>query len=308
MSDQLPSVGRVDELLAGLTLGDLSPEEHAELQDLLAQADASIAAKQAQTADRTSAAAGALAAASVAPQGQLAPIDPALRARLLAHGLALCVPGQGTLAKLDGRPAELSITAPRPSSQASALRMWSGWFAAAAALAVAVVGWMRPPQMIAQPAAPNLWTIRQSLINENPDTVVLAFANTQDPASKDLSGDVVWNQRLQQGYLRFKGLANNDPRTNQYQLWIFDQGRPPEYPVDGGVFDAASGLARSETGDIIIPIDAKLLVRNPAAFAVTIEQAGGVVVTKRERVIGLAAKPASQPQAEPQPAPPPSTP
>jgi len=51
-----------------------------------------------------------------------------------------------------------------------------------------------------------------------------------------------------------------------------------------------------------IPIDPRLLVRDaPAAFAVTVEQAGNFVVTDRKRVFALAptTKPASKPNQDP---------
>jgi anti-sigma-K factor RskA len=68
----------------------------------------------------------------------------------------------------------------------------------------------------------------------------------------------------------------NDPTVEQYQLWIIDPTRDDE-PIDGGVFDIAS------TGEVIVPVQAKLLVNQPTAFAVTIEKPGGVVVSTQER-------------------------
>ena len=44
-------------------------------------------------------------------------------------------------------------------------------------------------------------------------------------------------------------------------------------PVDGGVFDAAAD------GELVVAVYAKLAVDAPVAFAVTLEQAGGVVVS-----------------------------
>jgi hypothetical protein len=37
--------------------------------------------------------------------------------------------------------------------------------------------------------------------------------------------------------------------------------------------------------DVLIPIDAKIDVRDAVLFAVTVEQPGGVVVSKRERLL-----------------------
>ena len=104
-----------------------------------------------------------------------------------------------------------------------------------------------------------------------------------DPAGKAASGDVVWSASAQRGFMRFTGLAPNDPTKLQYQLWIFDKDRDERYPVDGGVFDVGS------TGEVIVPISAKLHVASPTLFSVTVEQPGGVVVSKRERIVVTAA-------------------
>ena len=83
----------------------------------------------------------------------------------------------------------------------------------------------------------------------------------------------------------FDGMRVNDPSVEQYQLWIFDKNRDQAFPVDGGVFDVSS------TGEVIVPISAKLHVDEPVLFAVTIEAPGGVVVSKRERIVVTAAPP-----------------
>ena len=85
--------------------------------------------------------------------------------------------------------------------------------------------------------------------------------------------------------MRFESLAPNDPETSQYQLWIFDPTRADweARPVDGGVFDVPS------SGEVCVPIDAKLAVRETALFAVTLEVPGGVVVSRRERLVLTAA-------------------
>lgn len=110
-----------------------------------------------------------------------------------------------------------------------------------------------------------------------------AWSNpTNDAAVKDLGGEVVWNDTEQKGYLVLEGLAINDPKSQQYQLWIFDRARSDDLPVDGGVFDV------TESGQVIVPIDNKLSITEAKAFAVTIEAPGGVVQSKRERLPLLA--------------------
>src|SRR6185295_19400023 len=98
-------------------------------------------------------------------------------------------------------------------------------------------------------------------------------------SDKPLTGDVVFDPVRQIGFLRFQGIPANDPRLAQYQLWIADAGRRQPEPVDGGVFDVTPQATAS--GDVIIPFRAKLPVGKPAAFVVTMEQPGGVVVSKQ---------------------------
>ena len=67
---------------------------------------------------------------------------------------------------------------------------------------------------------------------------------------------------------------------------IPDKTRDDKYPVDGGVFDVDS-----ETGDVVVPIRATLAVNAPVMFAVTLEKPGGVVVSKRDRIVVTAKLP-----------------
>lgn len=161
---------------------------------------------------------------------------------------------------------------------------WGGWFAAAACLAIALLAWLPRLNMRGESSPAEL---RAALIAGNPaDLVQWAWANpTNDPNSTNLEGDVVWSDAEQKGYMRFKGLARNDPAREQYQLWIFDKDRKADYPVDGGVFDITAD------GEVVIPIDAKLRVFDAGMFAVTVEKPGGVARSDRERIPALA-KPA----------------
>jgi anti-sigma-K factor RskA len=65
-------------------------------------------------------------------------------------------------------------------------------------------------------------------------------------------------------------------------LWIFDGTRDKRYPVDGGVFDVPANSA-----EVVIPIRATLPIRKAAAFAVTVEKPGGVVVSGLGHVVAL---------------------
>jgi len=121
----------------------------------------------------------------------------------------------------------------------------------------------------------------ESLIQDESDTQRLEFASASD-SYKGLSGEVIWNDEKQEGYMSLENLAVNDPTINQYQLWIVDPERD-ELPVDGGVFDITQ-----KDGTQIIPIRNALVINKPVAFVITLEQPGGVVKSKQEVVVALA--------------------
>lgn len=156
------------------------------------------------------------------------------------------------------------------------------------ALTIGFGGWLVAASLLFALWVPERRTLpteeRQALIASASDLLRLEWTPTEDPAATGASGDVVWSSERQHGYLRFEGLAPNDPRASQYQLWIFDRTRADweAKPVDGGVFDVGS------TGEVVVPIDAKLPVGEAVLFAVTIEAPGGVVVSERERLALLA--------------------
>ena len=165
------------------------------------------------------------------------------------------------------------------------------WLATAASLLVAIGAWYWRPgadmqQVQAPPPAPEPVTPsqeREHLLAHGAGVINAPWTNTEDPASAGVTGDVVWDNAAQKGYLRFTGLAPNDPGKFQYQLWIFDAKQDERYPIDGGVFDVPAG-----TTEVVVPIDPKIAVAQPVMFAVTIEKPGGVVVSGREHIVALA--------------------
>ncbi len=170
------------------------------------------------------------------------------------------------------------------------------YVAAAVALAAAATAiiWARTqePKVVIKevdrvvlPSTPTPSEARAQLLATAKDVTTLAWTATADDAAKGASGDVVWSASQQKGFMRFVGLAVNDPKALQYQLWIFDKNRDQAFPVDGGVFDI------TPSGEVIVPISAKLPVGEPVLFAVTVEKPGGVVVSKRERIVVTAAPP-----------------
>lgn len=270
---------RLVDLLVKQTTEGLAPAEKAELQRLMTShrdADPELIER---------------VAAAVALAGNIddEPMPVELRRRVEAEGRKL-VAGSGS-------PVTDIRTRRRAAAPARSQPQWL-WLAAAASIVIAILGWWpRLRETLApEPTVPVVTTQepaikpeptaqeeRETLLAKVPAVIQSAWSSTADPASQGVAGDVVWDNDTQTGYLRFTGLAANDPGTFQYQLWIFDANQDERYPIDGGVFDIPAGQT-----EVIIPIDAKIAVNAPVMFAVTMEKPGGVVVSGREHIVALA--------------------
>jgi anti-sigma-K factor RskA len=284
-----PREERLLELLCDGTLVGLTPTEETEVAALLREAGPhGDWEKHAQALER--------AAAAISVAGSLHPREPMpahLFARIEQQALKALERASVPMAPPAASPAP--IAPPVPIQRA---RRWRGaipWMAAAACLLLAIGSWRwRPREVVvtkevlvpaavpsesAAPAPPPPEAGRRELLARD-GTVQSEWSATKEAAAKDASGDVIWNQKEQRGFMRFHGLARNDPKASQYQLWIFDETRDARYPVDGGVFDVDDG-----SGDVIVPIHATIPVGAPTLFAVTVEKPGGVVVSKREHIV-----------------------
>jgi anti-sigma-K factor RskA len=218
------------------------------------------------------------AAIGLAGLGDLEELPENLRARIMAEAKEHFADRPSTV-----RQVEFS----RPS-----VWSWLGWAVAAVAIAALIfnIWWTRPttPQ-VAGPGPTSTPTPeritpeqrRQQLITASTD---LARANIGGGNLSEIkpTGDVVWSDTKQTGFVRIAGLPKNDPQKQTYQLWIFDESQDPKTPVSGGTFNVAAD------GEIVVPIDPSLKVRNPKAFAISIEKPGGVMVTDQKRIAALA--------------------
>lgn len=177
-------------------------------------------------------------------------------------------------------------------SGSSSLFGWLGWGAAVAAGLVLAANIyftrLQPPEQAVIPTpveTPRTLTDaqkREELLRSTAGLIKANWAAGNVKELKDISGDIVWSDEKQTGYMRFRGLPANDKTKETYQLWLFDKTQDKATPIDGGTFDVAAG------GEVIIPIDAKLKAVEPGMFAITIEKPGGVVVSKREKIAALA--------------------
>jgi Anti-sigma-K factor rskA len=277
---------RLVDLLAKQATEALDEGEERELAERLA----ALPAAERQAATLEPAAAAVWLAAELPEE----PMPAALAARIIAAGEAAVRAQAAAPQVATAEVIELPVGRRR-----NALPPQAGWWAAAACLVLAVTGWY--PRLAGQvgtvpvvaqvPPPPPLTAAQQREALLARGSVIRAeWTQTPDPSASELVGDVVWDPATQRGFMRFRNIPANDPRLAQYQLWVVDAARTERQqpqPVDGGLFNVSPAAATAD-GDVIIPFEAKLPVGKPAAFAVTIEQPGGVVVSKQEHVLALA--------------------
>src|SRR4029077_10201478 len=98
---------------------------------------------------------------------------------------------------------------------------------------------------------------------ESEDVRILSLAG-KDP-QPDARARVFWSEKAKRGIL-LAGILAALPAGKQYELWVFDQGKP----VAAGVFDAdPEGRAFHESPNLAAIAAAQ-------NFAVTVEPRGGV--------------------------------
>lgn len=251
----------LEEILAGMVLGELSDDEFRELGNVADSASAGMVKDLEKIA--------ALAALSGVDPSETMPDK--LRLAITAAGRALVSASNAPPA-----PTVISDVVPATRYRAARVRETLAWLACLAASIMALIAW--------QSSGGNKAITRQSLIASAPDLIQAKWVEGKTPLAAEVRGDVVWSNSAQRGFMSFVGLPINDPTLEQYQLWIIDPSRDDE-PIDGGVFNITS------RGESIVPIQAKLTVGQPKAFAITIEKPGGVVVSTQERLPLLAMVP-----------------
>jgi anti-sigma-K factor RskA len=266
MNNSDAAMERLTDLLAAEAVGGLEPQESAELEELMS-AGTGLERDELMTV------------ASLMQVGFLRQdaknqerMPDELRAKLAQQAKDFFDKGP---AQTDPTPVSNIETARRVRDEKAAGKSrWlstdrAGWYLAAA-LALAFVIVRGGPDTA---STPEQTPDRAALLAAAGVVVAPWAASAAAEGYENVTGDVVWSTETQSGYMRLSGLVANNPESAQYQLWIVDPNRD-EKPVDGGVFDVPAGQ-----GEVVIPIDPKLRIESPAAFAITLEKPGGVVVS-----------------------------
>lgn len=285
--DEGPHIERLSDLLADRAAQGLALDEAAELDRLLA------ATPEIDAASFELAAAAIDEAFASASNGAIVAVAMPAHLRERVASAAIETFGRAD----DVRPARARDTVPaRAGASAWSIEQrrtpnprvaWWGWLAAAAAVVLAALGWMRA----LTPTGPTPQSVREEVLAAADRVQWDWSAWAAKPASEGgvefpvagAKGDVVWSTQAQSGVMRFVGLPKNNPSELQYQLWIIDPAQ--KHPIDGGVFNVDSG------GEVLVTITPKIRVSQAAAFAITAEKPGGVVVSDQSKRVVIAAAP-----------------
>ncbi len=213
------------------------------------------------------------------------PMPASLLARVQAEG------ERQVAGRASGRAGERAAPMRIPSTRRNPMGA-IGWLAAAAAVVVAAIGWLRPTNQGGAPNSAPPWAdrspaeVRQQLLASAPDAVVIPLGEWDNPEQPGVKGDVVWSEAEQTGYIRLVGLKPNDPAVEQYQLWIVDS-RGMDQRISGALFDARPDPV---TGEVVVRVEPRIATKGAAAFALTIEKPGGVWVSDMTRRVVIGAK------------------
>lgn len=168
-------------------------------------------------------------------------------------------------------------------------RAWPGFAVAAAMALFAAVGWslwirnniserVSRAQVAAVTAERDGLIARISALEEDltiarsaNDLAEIRIASLRSELEQAYVATLAWSQSRQEGVLDLSQLPPNQAGQS-YQLWIVDENNAE--PISAGAFDIDA------EGKVRVPFSPVVAVRNPVAFAISVERAGGV--PKRE--------------------------
>jgi hypothetical protein len=217
------------------------------------------------------------------------PLPAHLRTKILADADNFFVARKQTVSQVE-KSEELQATFDFEPQKS--IWNWLGWaVAAAACVALAFniyttrfgsdnISGVKPTPTVTPKKELTLAEQREQLLASAKDLVKTNWTDFDPKQPKNVQGEVVWSNSAQKGFVTFRGLPVNDKTKETYQLWIFDKDR--KNPVSAGVFDV------TETGEIIVSLDASLKIQEPQMFGVTAEKPGGDMIPNLKSVMAVA--------------------
>ena len=164
------------------------------------------------------------------------------------------------------RERVLALATPRPRTS----RAWMGW--AAAAVVTLICGWQSREYALVSLHNRTLGQQLAALKNENNLAGIrVASLEGQVEQYKGSRAVVIWDPVKSEGRIDLSNLPAVEAGKD-YQLWIVDPAH--QYPVSAGL------IHRGEDGKASVPFQPVEIIRDASAFAISIEQEGGVDVGK----------------------------
>jgi hypothetical protein len=299
-------ISRLDELLADRAVQGLSEGEEVELRRLLAVAG--------KAEDRSFDFAAAASSSALFPHDQLVEMPASLLAALDREGEAWC----GGVHSHDDEQVAGRIVHPRTGRMTDVgqghllrtpfkrfTREYGGWLAAAACLSFGVYAWNSrnaPVTNVTDPgkaivggevvrpienAALSLRQRAMERLNrwfntgQAPDIVPLGSA-TPDSGTDVAVGQVMWNAEEGTGVLKINGLDDSKASANRtYRVSVCSKNGK-RVPLETGSITLHPGQK-----DVLVPIDSREIIRDAAAFVVSVCSPGPMGVSQSEGVVGF---------------------
>ncbi len=170
---------------------------------------------------------------------------------------ARAAPATTTAAGAQVVVVEMSAASPKPRFDVA---RWSGWLAAAASIALFVGRALSGSPSSTAPSSN-------------------ATALHGEVAASPSRAEVAWDDATQRGTLHASGFAPTDG-ASEYQIWLFRMSDSDRLPTPVGRF-----VSRATSASIDVPLAAPVRLERPDRLVITREQAGGVLVSKREHVV-----------------------
>lgn len=118
----------------------------------------------------------------------------------------------------------------------------------------------------AQQTQTPLIELRETLLVDS-DTLKSNWLKTLNPLAKKIQGDLIWNQALEKGVMKFSHLPELTG-DQKYHLWIYDLEQSIKDPISATEFTADPRIKKN----FLVEITPLIAVKKPYKFVLTLEE------------------------------------